>query len=65
MFFIVHHCVRLMFLPDSERGAKDKDDKIEVMSPVSKKKLGRAYVALARSHSEKYVVIYLSIFAEF
>lgn len=28
------------------------------MSPVSKKKLGRAYVALARSHSEKFVCKY-------
>ena len=58
MFLIVHSLMYLIFSSDSERGAKDKNDKIEVMSPVSKKKLGRAYVALARSHSEKYVYIY-------
>ena len=28
----------------------------DVLSPVSKKKTGRAYVALARAHSEKYVM---------
>lgn len=27
----------------------------DALSPVSKKKTGRAYVALARAHSEKYV----------
>ncbi|KAJ8457479.1 hypothetical protein ONZ45_g18296 [Pleurotus djamor] len=36
-----------------DRGStKDAPD---VLSPVSKKKIGRAYVAAARSHSEKYV----------
>ncbi len=46
----------------SERGTKDKDDQFaNVMSPVSKKKLGRAYVALARSHSEKCVHCVISL----
>lgn len=37
----------------SERGNKETQ-LADVLSPVSKKKTGRAYVALARAHSEKY-----------
>lgn len=37
---------------DSERGNKEVQ-LADVLSPVSKKKTGRAYVALARAHSEK------------
>ena len=33
---------------------------VDVLSPVDKKRTGRAYVALARSHSEKYVYCVLS-----
>jgi kinesin family protein 22 len=33
-----------------------------VLSPVSKKKTGRAYVALARAHSEKYVSTFYAPF---
>lgn len=36
----------------SERGNKEVQ-LADVLSPVSKKKTGRAYVALARAHSEK------------
>lgn len=36
----------------SERGTKETA-LADVLSPVSKKKTGRAYVALARAHSEK------------
>ena len=32
---------------------------VDVLSPVSRKRTGRAYVALARSHSQKYVLKYL------
>lgn len=35
-----------------ERGSKETQ-LADVLSPVSKKKTGRAYVALARAHSEK------------
>ena len=38
----------------SERGNKETQ-LADVLSPVSKKKTGRAYVALARAHSEKLV----------
>lgn len=38
----------------SERGNKEMQ-LADVLSPTSKKKTGRAYVALARAHSEKYV----------
>jgi hypothetical protein len=41
----------------SERGNKETQ-LADVLSPVSKKKTGRAYVALARAHSEK--LVYLS-----
>lgn len=41
----------------SERGSKETQ-LADVLSPVSKKKTGRAYVALARAHSEKYVAFY-------
>jgi len=41
----------------SERGSKEAQ-LADVLSPVSKKKTGRAYVALARAHSEKYVAFY-------
>ena len=45
---------------DSERGNKEAQ-LADVLSPVSKKKTGRAYVALARAHSEKCVpLIFLS-----
>ncbi|KAG5641661.1 hypothetical protein DXG03_004527 [Asterophora parasitica] len=37
-----------------ERGNKEVQ-LADVLSPVSKKKTGRAYVALARAHSEKYI----------
>jgi hypothetical protein len=37
----------------SERGTKETQ-LADVLSPVSKKKTGRAYVALARAHSEKW-----------
>jgi len=40
---------------DSEHGNKEVE-LAGVLSPVSKKKTGRAYVALARAHSEKYVL---------
>ncbi|KAL0068316.1 hypothetical protein AAF712_004703 [Marasmius tenuissimus] len=43
---------RLQELEKNERG--DKEAKlVAALSPVSKKKTGRAYVALARAHSEK------------
>ena len=32
-----------------------------MLSPVSKKKTGRAYVALARAHSEKFVINYIHL----
>jgi kinesin family protein 22 len=39
-----------------ERG--DKEMKMaDVMTPVSRKKTGRAYVSLARQHTEKYVIL--------
>jgi hypothetical protein len=38
----------------SEQGNKEAQ-LASVLSPVSRKKTGRAYVALARAHSEKYV----------
>ena len=38
----------------SERGNKETQ-LADVLSPVSRKKTGRAYVALARAHSEKFV----------
>lgn len=43
-----HQCV----FHYSERGNKETQ-LADVLSPVSKKKTGRAYVALARAHSEK------------
>ena len=42
------------FTFSSERGNKETQ-LADVLSPVSKKKTGRAYVALARAHSEKLV----------
>lgn len=39
----------------SERGTKELQ-LADVLSPSSRKKTGRAYVMLARAHSEKYVV---------
>lgn len=42
----------------SERGNKEVQ-LADVLSPVSKKKTGRAYVALARAHSEKYALSYI------
>ena len=41
-------------LHSSERGNKETQ-LADVLSPLSKKKTGRAYVALARAHSEKFV----------
>lgn len=38
----------------SERGNKETA-LADALSPVSRKKTGRAYVALARAHSDKYV----------
>jgi len=38
----------------SERGNKELQ-LADVLSPASRKKTGRAYVALARAHSEKCV----------
>ncbi|KAK1230587.1 hypothetical protein PQX77_006324 [Marasmius sp. AFHP31] len=47
---------RLGELEKNERG--DKEAKlVAALSPVSKKKTGRAYVALARAHSEKIIEI--------
>ena len=37
---------------------------VDVLSPVSRKRTGRAYVALARSHSEKQVASYMCVFNE-
>jgi len=48
-------CWILIFDLHSERGSKEVQ-LADVLSPVSKKKTGRAYVALARAHSEKYVM---------
>jgi hypothetical protein len=41
--------------PCRERGTKETQ-LAEVLSPVSRKRTGRAYVALARAHSEKFVL---------
>lgn len=39
--------------PSSERGDKDKRMSDVLLSPLSRKKTGRAYVALARAHTQK------------
>lgn len=44
----------------SERGNKEMQ-LADVLSPTSKKKTGRAYVALARAHSEKYIYSIISM----
>ena len=41
-------------LPSSERSNKDSH-LADVLSPISRKKTGRAYVALARAHTQKCV----------
>lgn len=40
------------YFVSSERGSKELQ-LADVLSPTSRKKTGRAYVALARAHSEK------------
>lgn len=58
--FLLFHLIPVLSItdayavvPGSERGNKEIQ-LADVLSPVSKKKTGRAYVALARAHSEKY-----------
>ena len=42
----------------SERANKNAVQLADVLSPISRKKTGRAYVALARSQSNKSVIIF-------
>lgn len=55
---LIFACRILLICPHSERGNKETQ-LADVLSPVSKKKTGRAYVALARAHSEKCVNEYV------
>lgn len=43
-----------------ERGNRETQ-MADVLSPLSRKKTGRAYVALARAHSEKYRHVIISV----